>query len=72
MTPKRRELLLWRILDLVDRGEVVIKDVGPPFELTYSQGKCQTLEERRNLPLLFFCSACLNNIFASIMVKFEE
>ena len=32
------KLPLWRILDLVDGGEVVIKDVGLPLELTYSEG----------------------------------
>ena len=66
MTPEEAGAPAVENIGLGGSGGVVIKDVGPPFELTYSQGKCQTLEEHRNLPLLFLLRLpqqyfCLDN-----------
>ena len=59
------KLLLWRILDLVDGGEVVIKDVGLPLELTCSEGSVKDYRSTETF-CRFFAPVELQGIFENI------
>ena len=67
VTPeKRMKLLLWRILDLVDGGEVVIKDVGLPLELTYSEGSVKDYRSTETFCRFFGPCRASKGIFENI------
>ena len=67
VTPeKRMKLLLWRILDLVDGGEVVIKDVGLPLELTCSEGSVKDYRSTETFCRFFGPCRASKGIFENI------